>query len=808
MQAHLSPAPDLRGDSPPATRDGSATAGPIGSRPTPPPSDQHSTKASFLVTHLVSWVACVVALSLTSAPAATLVVVAYLALAPGDALRTALRVRAPEIHLRILLAVTASVGILMGAAAASRFVVPLVGLDITRSLDPAPVFALVSVVVAICLLAVAADRRHEGGAVPDALDWLTWGVLSGVLVLVCIGAKVLDETGDPVLTATMLAILGAAVVVCAVADSSWSHRLRPSVLFAFVLGVAWSFSQRTNYLFGYDIHQESGWASRTLQAGHWVHTLGDAYGAMLSITTLPAALVSLSGIELVDYFKTFAPLVFGLYVMGVHLFARRFVSDRSAFVATLLVALVPQALWQLPAVSRQEMGLLAFIALLLVLFTEDRRRGGDHVLACGFAAMLAVTHYTTSYVTVGLFVGAVVTSFVVRRVFTAARHSPRFLPTSVVIALLVATIGWNAVYTQSSGNVGAATDKAATQTGLQQRQGGLLESFLDGINATEGTPSEYFAETQVDAEQRDWKLVYSSDVQREFIAEAQARPVPEQSGPLSAVAPVTEPAYVLLRQSVNLLAVVGVGVLLLATIRRFRAGTARPTHSDDAPAAAVPMPGGVPLDLVGLALMALLLTAVTRFNASLAQAYNPERLLLQTGALLAVAIAFAFDAALRGLARGGRGRRLLGALPAVVALGLATAMTLDATGLRAALTVRDAGNLVGDGEYAHRYRVTDGDQDAARWLGNRYRFDDMVFTDSYGVLLTHENPSFRRGMMAELSPYTLDQRGYVLATTENVVGGMARASATRVKTSFVFPREFMSTFKSRIYSNGTAEVYR
>src|SRR6202030_1243431 len=62
-------------------------------------------------------------------------------------------------------------------------------------------------------------------------------------------------------------------------------------IFAIGLAMMWSFSLRDNLVYGFDISNEYYSLEQTVTSGIWhVNHANDAYGAMLSLTVLPAEL--------------------------------------------------------------------------------------------------------------------------------------------------------------------------------------------------------------------------------------------------------------------------------------------------------------------------------------------------------------------------------------------------------------------------------------------------------------------------------------------------------------------------------------
>ena len=147
----------------------------------------------------------------------------------------------------------------------------------------------------------------------------------------------------------------------------------------------------------------------------WRPRTGDAYNASLSLTTVPAALHSLTGVSGLALFKVAYPAIFALFPVSVAVLLLRFVGRVSTLGLTILVAMNPIGFWQISAVARQELALVLFAALLLAVMVSGGSRAArtGFVLIVGCACVLA--HYSTGYVAIGLLGGAVVLGRILTR---------------------------------------------------------------------------------------------------------------------------------------------------------------------------------------------------------------------------------------------------------------------------------------------------------------------------------------------------------------------------------------------------------
>lgn len=711
---------------------------------------------------------------------ATLVILLFVCVVPGELLLRACGLDATRGARRLVYAVTASLALFTAGALLVNTALPPVGL--TRPLAAGPL--LLSVDLAVLVLAAVALARGRSlrlPALPAGRD-LAPAALLLVPLGVAAGVQLLDNGGGPWLVVSALTLAGLAVVGTALALPRLGAPLGAWVLYAGTLSLLWSYSLRGPGLYGFDVQQEFG-VFQVTQAGQvWHPVAGDAYHAMLSITVLPTSFAELTGVPAAYVFKLVYPVLFALFPVGVYVLAQRWLRPRTAFACAAVIVLQAQFAGQLPALARQEIGLLLFLALVVVAWDAALPRVPRQVLAAVLGSALIVSHYSTAYVTVAALLGVALAGGLVRALARLRHHgTTRPVLSPIVIAWLVAfTVIWNAGVTDSTSNVSSFASTLSRDGAQVLPNGGgksIVQAWFTGNVIAQVPTDQYFDQTAEKYEtSRPWLVPYSPGVQAQFPA-VDSRPstvpglFPGLRGPLAG-------ATALVRQATNFGLVLGTFLFLVA-LRRRRAE----------------------LDFALLAVGFLLVTVVVRVSGSFSFAYNPERLALQTSVVLVMGLGFLAQAAVQ------RWRRSAG----IAGLALAGALTvafLDASGLS---TVVGGGNAAGNigrsGEYFERYYVTAEDRAAARWMGGHHRSDAIIYSDRYGHLPLLAYSGMQRGLFQDLTPVSLDQRAYVVATSTNVAQDRARGSTGYSFCTYEFPDEFLDRYKAVVYATGSAEVY-
>jgi uncharacterized membrane protein/glycosyltransferase involved in cell wall biosynthesis len=241
------------------------------------------------------------------------------------------------------------------------------------------------------------------------------------------------------------------------------------LLFNMALGLLLSTSLRSWFVSGFDISQEFQVFSTTLQHHYWnIHALpGNAYNACLSLTTLPAALQQFTGVSAEVIFKFFYQVVFALTAVITYLVGRRFVDRRLAFLAALLYAAQTQFIGTMPAIARQEIGLLFFGLIVYFLFDKVKMTQMRKTLLIVLGLGMVLSHYSTTYLAIMIFAAAAAVLFAAQKLGGRLPRLPKFKTNvsagtlaKLAVLLVVLSTVWYTQINASSTNV-VNTVKAA-----------------------------------------------------------------------------------------------------------------------------------------------------------------------------------------------------------------------------------------------------------------------------------------------------------------------------------------------------------
>ena len=560
-----------------------------------------------------------------------------------------------------------------------------------------------------------------------------------------------------------------------------SRAMLAIVLYCVGLAVLWTYSLRGALVYGYDIMKEYAVLHQTVVSGAWrLSHPGDAYGALPSVTVLPAELHLLTGISDLMVLKLVYPAIVALFPVGVFGFGVGLLQRRWAFAAASFI-IVQGAFGQgIPALARQEISFVFFCAMLCAMYDARLRRWPRWLLTGVFSLCMATSHYSTVYFAIAMLAVLFALQWV-----SSWFHDIPTMTSAFVVALVVAVVSavlWYGPITKSSSNFSQFVTTAAVQ-GFDVLPGktsgqSLVSKFLSGVN-TEPTMSA-----------AKYQSIVSNyyDTRRQFV-----NPFPDANNPAYALRDSAAPVPAVRLPFVQTLIGLGQSVLLLlaelvtACVAIF-VGVRRKTP-----------PIVRPFFLLGIG--TILALGVVKISGTVATAYNAPRAFIQAFALLGVLLLWSIQQLSRRIPRIER------QVIAATALALAVIYAY-ASGLTGALLGGGtAANLSNSGEDAERYIVTTPELAAAHWVVLHTGKGQPDYADRYGALRLISQNINDYGLFTDVTPETLATNAWVYATSVNVMQQRARQDFEGHFVTYVFPSSFLESHFGVVYTNGFSEVF-
>lgn len=551
------------------------------------------------------------------------------------------------------------------------------------------------------------------------------------------------------------------------------------IVYAVSLAVMWAYSLRGDIVYGFDISTEYNSLHQTVLTGVWHFSHpGDAYGALPAVTVLPAELHFLSGASDLMVLKLLYPVITAMFPVGIFILGTRVVERRWAFMAASFIVAQSTFAQELPALARQEIAMIFFIAMLGAIFDADVDKRLRWALGAIFGVGMALSHYSTTYFAIGMLALLLALQWAV----SWFRDVPRV--TGVFVITLVATTAgaviWYGPVTQSASNVSQFVSLTTSQ-GLNllpnQGAGNLISSYLNGNTQTGMSASQYQSQVA--------KFYASTET---FVS-----PLPDASEAKYALrdSSAPEPAVRLdpVHNLLNLLQVVaGELAQLLGAIGAIVMALRRKTPT-------------VVRQLALLGAGTLLALGVIRLSGTVASAYNQQRAFVQAFAILAITMSWTLQCLTARL------RRWRSSMTIAAAVALAV-LFAEMSGLAGVVFGGGtATNLANSGEDYERYYTTAPEIASAQWLGRQVQAGQLVYADRYGALRLNAETGISRGLLNDITPQTLDQGAWVYATQTNLVDGRARQQFENHTVTYAFPLGFLDTNFNVVYANGSSEVF-
>lgn len=719
--------------------------------------------------------------------AAQLLLVPMLLIVPGLLLLRAMRIPGEAVEAFPLYVPLASLMTLLASGLAVNFIGPLVGVDAPLRTIP----LLVSLQIFLGALLAAGARAPDH----TAIDWSglpSTGLMAAfaLVPLVAVVGALRLNTGHGGVPAVLSIVLCLLILTVSTASADRLRRGQLSfMLFVVALAMMWSFSLRSEVVYGFDIASEYGASHRTVQAGVWnAINSTDAYGAMLSITLLPAQLHALTGMADVVVLKLVFPAVFAMFPIGIFRLAHRFLPQRWAFLAAAYTLVQGGVFQQLPALARQEIALLMFVGMVGAVFDDRVSARQRAALVVLFTPGMIVSHYSTAYLAVAIFGGGVALQAVVSLV--RRRRAVNLAVLAVFVVGLASGAVWYGLVTQSASNLSTFGSSLST-SGLKllpntDGKGNIISGYLKGTETSGIKVQEYVQRLEQQYASRTYIEPFEDAKEPRYALQDKPMERPPVLVPMLRGILNTGELYA--QQLGNLFGLLGA---LIIVSRRDSPGAIR---------------------VVGLlSVPALVLLALFRLSGTFAASYNQGRAQLQAMILLVIPLFWLIGRLPRRMRRFGRGRdpMFLDRLIRTAAAGALLTIFLNTTGFVGTFFGGGTStNLTSRGEDPDRFFMYEPELAGADWLGPRVAVKELVYADRYAVLRLYAETTIKDRVITDITPRTLHRNGWIYANRSNVVDGRTRSLVDNRLAVFGFPTEFVQNHYNLVYSNGYSQVYR
>ncbi|HEU5186971.1 MAG TPA: DUF2206 domain-containing protein [Candidatus Saccharimonadales bacterium] len=424
-----------------------------------------------------------------------------IAFLPGVAMLRLLRISLRTFYADLVYSFGLSILVLMLSGLLANQLLPLFGWN-----QPLNVWGVLGAwnVVAIGLIAAAIHTNRRPLQInrwsPKSWTKPTWAVFGFSLLLPCLaafGAFRLNNGGDALFAEITLWCLAATIGYCIIVRRRLPDGLLAWLIFVIGLTVLLMTSLRGWDMVGHDIEREFRVYTLTHLNSLWDISLNrDPYNACLSITILPQMLGQLLHVSGLIVFKVILQVIFAVCPVILFILLRQYTTKLGALIGVLLFICYPTFINDSAMLTRQGVAYLFFALSLLIISNHAQKlRYKLLFLLCAMGAILS--HYSTAYMFVALFILAMVFKFGVMWWLRRKQPKPRPKVKGTVLSPLFAallflmTFIWYAQITATSSGLIVTLQKSVSH---------LPQLFSDDNKSTDTATALFFAggKTQVD----------------------------------------------------------------------------------------------------------------------------------------------------------------------------------------------------------------------------------------------------------------------------------------------------------------------
>lgn len=384
----------------------------------------------------------------------------FLTIIPGLLIMLILKIRKIGFWEYLVYTIGLSIAFLMFGGLLINWILPLTGISQPLSLIPISIslnyFLLIFGLVGYLR---NKDISYEFKFIKlSLLNWIFF--LSPIIfpILSIFGAISLNNQGPNILTMIMLGGIALYVSLIIIFRKKLNQNIYPLAIFFIATSLLFMTSLRGWYITGHDVQQEYYVFQLTKSNFQWSPSLfRDPYNACLSLNILPTAFSSFSNMNDIYIYKALFQIIFSFTVIGIFLFFKRYTHKSIAFLSVFLFMSFPTFINDMPMLNRQEMALLFFALMLLALFNKTIKPRLKEILFLVFGFSMVVSHYSTSYVAVALFITTYLISFILKRNFIKEKvkigNEKYYLTLVMVLGIVIFTFFWNTQIAQTSGGL-------------------------------------------------------------------------------------------------------------------------------------------------------------------------------------------------------------------------------------------------------------------------------------------------------------------------------------------------------------------
>lgn len=636
------------------------------------------------------------------------------------------------------------------------------------------------------------------------LDWLNKVFfLTPVIfpVLSILGAITLNNGGQNYLTMIMLGGIAVYVFLVVLFRNKLNENVYPWSILLTSISLLLMYSLRSWHILGFDINQEFQVFQITKTHLEWsMGNFRDAYNACLSLTILPTIFSFFLHINDEYIFKLVFQIVFSFVPIMVFLLLKRYTNAIIAFLASFFFISQWQFMQEMPTLIRQEIALLFFTLSLLIIFNKNINSLLKNILFLIFGFSMIVSHYSTSYIALALFILTYFIILIYRKTVGKKYFSKIYeklnlkekgdvekrkynLSGIIVFFLIVFSFLWYAQITNISNGLVAVTYNTVQNIGkifTQEMKSQEVAALLGGTNIYTITDiQDYAYNTSLDYHtNRSYINYYSSEKYKGY------EPEPIYPKYLLATNPIVQETIyyftAIIQKLVKIFIIVGIFYLLFTQFKKRK----------------------INIEYIIMVLGGVFLLGIILVVPYISMEYNFERLYQQTLIILSLPVVLGGLVLFKFLKKES------------IKIILITIILISYFLSYSGFTVQFIGGesqaqLNNFGDDFDKFYIHESEIKSLEYFSKFYTPMDKIYLDRYSILKAHNFSIINtKNMFKDLLPSAIDRNAYVYSSYANTIETRTFAYYGQKVMGYTFPKEFLNGNKNKIYSNGGSEIFK
>jgi uncharacterized membrane protein len=731
----------------------------------------------------------------------------FLTTVPGLLIMLILKIREVDFWVYLVYTIGLSVAFLMFGGLFINWVLPLIG--IYKPLSTVPL--LISFDIFLLIFWIIALKRNNKiylKVKPPRLDLINKSFLIIPIIfpiLSILGAITLNNHGPNYLPLIVLGGIAIYVFFVALLRKKLNKNIYPWSIVMVSLSLLLAASLRSWYVSGVDTNLEYYIFQLIKEKQYWnAQLFRHAYNTCLSVSILPTILSTFIKINNQYIFKLIITIIFSLTPLVIYLFLKKFTHEILAFLAVFFFISQPVFINWASIPIRQEIALLFFALTLLVLFNENFNQTLKNSLFIIFGFSMVVSHYTTTYLAILLFVFSYLIYLVVRKTkdkkpfliiykklnliekVEKSTNKVNSLNGIVIVVLIIFTFLWNSILPSSFNNV----IDFAYQT-IQNMKEILVESLSESGSINKQMNifyykskddnlllQDYLKDAALEYQDKSYLILYPGETYENY------QPIVKYAkGVLPETAPVPKLFIFinLIRKLIKVFIIVGVLWLFFTTYKR---GTNSIEY--------------IIMTLFGVLFIGtIIMLPLTSIFYDSERAYQQLLVIMSLPIVLGGLLIFKFFI---------KNYRLLFISMIFILLfsfysGL---IPYKVVASDVSLQLYNFGDRY-DQIYVHETEIK-----SSEWLfDNRTNNESFIYADlnaSYKFWFSNKIDPYR--IIRDVFPPLIDINAYVYSSYTNTIVKRGFLSTKGSMIGYNFPSDFLNQNKNKIYNNGSSEIFK